>query len=238
MIGSWRGGRHLTEFRADGTFLLDADIVPEPASGRWTLEGKRLKQTCATGNQLVVNIDAISQQQMETSDPATGKKFPLRRETRMRVILDGVAEGNVTGDEFLKAGMRLRAVKGKLVARPADKSTVMPAGCRTLLMMEGGRVTELAFEFDPAVKFFAITLPGIKAGTSLPSYSLTAFNREGRPFDIAGQEHHAPSQTLPASIIMNTGEMSRVVLAVDNRLGDKMRTAFNCLPVFVIELTH
>ena len=82
--------------------------------------------------------------------------------------------------------MRLRAMKGKLVARPADNSMVMPAGCRTLLMMEGGRETELAFEFDPPVKFFAITLPGIKAGSSLPTYTLTAFNREGRQFDIAG----------------------------------------------------
>ena len=238
LIGSWRGGRHLTEFRPDGTFVLDEDIVPEPAHGRWTLDGKRLTQTYGNGNQIVVNIDSITQQKMETSDPATGAKFPLVREIRMRIILDGVGEGNVAGDEFLKAGMRLRAVKGKLVARTADKSMVMPAGSRTLLMMEGGQVTELAFEFDPPVKLFAITLPGLKARSSLPTYTLTAYNREGRPFDIAGQERHAPKQALPASIVMNTGEMSRVVLAVDNRAGEKARATFSCLPFFLVELAR
>ena len=238
LIGSWRGGRHLTEFRADGTFGLDQDIVPEPAQGRWTLDGRRLTQTYGNGNQIVVNIDSITPQKMETSDPVTGAKFQLVREIRMRVVLDGVHEGDVAGDEFLKAGMRMRAVKGKLVARTADKSMVMPARCRTLLMMEGGQVTELAFEFDPPVKFFTIILPGLKAGSSLPTYTLTAYNRDGRPFDIAGQERHVPKQALPASIIMNTGEMSRVILAVDNRSGGKAPATLSCLPFFLVELAR
>ena len=236
LIGSWRGGRHLTEFRADGTFVLDADVVPEPAGGGWKLDGKRLTQTYREGNSLALIIESIDEREMITSDPATGQRFASHRERIARVAFDQCSPGNFTGIEFKTHGLRVAAVKGRLLVAAAAPPMVMPGARQHVLMMDGDRVTEMAFAFDPPVKSFTITLPGIGGGASFPTYQLTAYNRAGQGFDGIGQEHHVPTRPVPARLTLSSGEMSRVVLSVDNRFGETAWATYNCLPIAEIEL--
>jgi hypothetical protein len=236
LIGSWRGGRHLTEFRADGTFVLDADVVPEPAGGGWKLDGNRLTQAFRQGNSLALIIESIDEREMITSDPVTGQRFASQRESIARVAFDQCSPGNVTGDEFKADGLRIAAVKGRLLVAAAAAAMVMPGTRKQVLMVDGDRVTEMAFAFDPPVKSFTITLPGIGGGSSFPTYQLTAYNRAGQGFDAIRQEHHVPTRPAPARLTLNSGEMSRVVLSVDNRFGNTAWATYNCLPIAEIEL--
>lgn len=42
IIGTWQGGRHRTQYFADGTFVTDPHLVPDPPRGKWWVEGDRL----------------------------------------------------------------------------------------------------------------------------------------------------------------------------------------------------
>lgn len=42
MIGTWQGGRHRTQYFADGTFVTDPHLVPNPPRGQWQVQGDRL----------------------------------------------------------------------------------------------------------------------------------------------------------------------------------------------------
>ncbi len=238
IVGSWRGGRHLTEFRADGTFVLDADIVPEPATGIWTITGSFLTQTFREGNQITQNIDGISDQEMLTSDPKTGQVFTLKRENTARVHFDTLNPGRITGDEFKGRGLRLTTPQGNLmiVAAPTPPM-VMPDGHRHLLMVNAGLANEFALEFNPPVKSFTITLPGLTGGSSFPTYSVTSYDAAGVGFDKIGQEHWVPKVPNPLIIVVDSGRMiSRAVIAVDNRFGKTAWATYNSLPIVQIEL--
>jgi hypothetical protein len=52
LLGKWKGGRHTTLFRADGTFILDPDITPQPirqSIDSWGVQGNQLIRTDVTG---------------------------------------------------------------------------------------------------------------------------------------------------------------------------------------------
>lgn len=236
LIGSWRGGRHLMEYRADGTFLLDPDIVPEPAGGTWKLEGNRLTETFRAGNGFTLTIESLSEREMITSDTATGNKYVSHRENIIRVGFDQVKAGSMSSTQYRVPGLRIAAVKGTLSVMPAAPSMVMRNGRKQLLMISGDRVTEMAFEFDPPARAFTITLPGIGGGSSFPTYRMTAYNRAGQAFNAIGQEHWIPARPVPARITMNQGEMVRAVLSVDNRFGNTAWATFSCLPISEIEV--
>lgn len=239
LTGSWRGGRHLTEFRADGTFLLDPDIVPEPAGGRWKLEGRRLTQTYHEGNSIVLDIVSIGGREMTASDPATGQKFSFRREDIARIWLNDLQSGAIKGDELSRLGLSMTSAKGSLAVMDADKSMVMPGGTRRLLIIEGERVTELAFTISPPARAFSITLPGISGGSSFPTFRMTAFDRAGRALDSVVREHWIPGQPRTERLTLSPGsEMTRVVIAVDNRFGDTAWATFNCLPIAEVEIVR
>ena len=45
LVGKWKGGRHTTQYFADGTFILDPDITPQPireSVARWRIKGDKL----------------------------------------------------------------------------------------------------------------------------------------------------------------------------------------------------
>ncbi len=42
MIGTWKGGRHVTQYLADGSFYTDPHLVPNPPRGQWQIQGDRL----------------------------------------------------------------------------------------------------------------------------------------------------------------------------------------------------
>lgn len=231
LLGSWRGGRHLTEFKADGTFLLDADIVPEPAGGVWKLEGRRLRQTYREGNAIVLDIMSIEGREMLTRDPATNQEFKYHREDNVYLNPDQLKTGDLGGDEFATKGLRMKALTGRLYVYDAVPPMMMPGVRKKTIMVDGDRITKLALEFDPPVRSFTMTLPGLTGGSSFPTFKMTAFNRAGIGFDVVGREHWIPSRPVPETIKMASGEMSRIEIAVDNVFGDTAWATFNCLPI-------
>lgn len=231
MLGSWRGGRHLTEFNADGTFLLDADIVPEPAGGVWKLEGRRLTQTYREGNAIVLDIVSIAGREMITRDPQNSQEFKFRREDNAYLNPDTLPSGDMTGDEFKSKGLRMKALKGKLVVFDAGPPMAMPGVRKKVIIVDGGFVSSMAFEFDPPVRSFTITLPGVTGGSSFPTFKMTAFNRAGVGYDVIGREHWIPDKPVTTTLTMNSGEIARIELDVDNRFGDTAWATFNCLPI-------
>lgn len=79
MIGSWKGGRHVTQYFADGTFVTDPHLVPNPPRGQWQVQGDRLVQYYPqAGTTTTHNILSISGQELVLRDPQ-GNTFRLRK---------------------------------------------------------------------------------------------------------------------------------------------------------------
>jgi hypothetical protein len=76
IVGRWQGARHVKEFRADGTFLLD----PEPGApplGTWRIIGDKLEQKWESGTDQDT-IVSITRDEMVIRSQA-GKEYSLRR---------------------------------------------------------------------------------------------------------------------------------------------------------------
>ena len=175
------------------------------------------------------------------SDPSIPTPSP--QGTVAKVDFTELKPGDINGDEFGAAGLQLAASKGRLYVLPAQlPAMVMPAGQKQVLAVRGDdrggdvRVTEFALEFNPPVKSFTITLPGLRGGASFPTYSITAFNPSGAIVGMVGREHWIPTVPEPARITLNKGMMSRAVISVDNRFGNTAWATYNCLPIVEIEL--
>lgn len=237
LVGQWRSSRHLTEFLADGTFLQDADITPEPASGSWRLEGNQVRITFTNGNGFAFVIDSISDQEMSTSDPFSGQKFQSRRERNARIHFDSLTSDAITGNEFAAQGLRITSAGSRLFVTLAPQPPMsMPGGRKQVFMVDGGFVTNVAFEFKEPVRSFTIVLPGLTNGSSYPTFQMTAFDASGQGVDSVGGEHWIPNNPTPTLFTMNSAPMSRVVISVDNRFGDTAWATYNCLPIAEIRL--
>ena len=61
LIGKWKGGRHVTQYFADGTFVTDPHLMPDPPKGRWQAQGDRLIEYFPQANRTlthkIVSID-------------------------------------------------------------------------------------------------------------------------------------------------------------------------------------
>ena len=172
-----------------------------------------------------------------TAMPAAPKATPSLQGISAKLGFSTLKPGYISGDEFSAVGVRLTASKGRLHVLPAQApAMVMPAGQTQVLAVDGDRVTEFALEFNPPVKAFTLTLPGLRGGASFPTYSITAFNPAGASFDVVGQEHWIPTVPAPARITLNKGMMSRAVIFVDNRFGNTAWATYSCLPLVEIEL--
>jgi len=169
--------------------------------------------------------------------PAAPKATPALQGISSTLVFSALKPGYISGEEFRAVGVRLTASKGRLHVLPAQlPAMVMPAGQTQVLAVAGDRVTEFALEFNPPVKAFTLTLPGLRGGASFPTYSITAFNPAGASFDMVGQQHWIPSVPAPARITLDKGMMSRAVIFVDNRFGNTAWATYSCLPIAEIEL--
>lgn len=81
LVGSWKGGRHVTQYLADGSFYTDPHLVPNPPRGRWRIEGDRLIQTFPQANTTTThNILSITANELVLRS-ARGETFRFRRGT-------------------------------------------------------------------------------------------------------------------------------------------------------------
>ncbi len=79
LVGSWKGGRHVTQYLADGSFYTDPHLVPNPPRGQWRIEGDRLIQHFPqAGMTTTHNILSISGNELVLRN-AKGQTFRFKR---------------------------------------------------------------------------------------------------------------------------------------------------------------
>ena len=82
LVGSWKGGRHVTQYRADGSFYTDPHLVPNPPRGQWRIEGDRLIKFFPQANITTVdNILSITANELVLRN-AQGQTFRHKRGTQ------------------------------------------------------------------------------------------------------------------------------------------------------------
>ena len=77
VIGKWQGGRHLTQYLPNHTFLMDSEPGDTPR-GTWQLDGDKLLKTFSEGGTDVYTIISINKTEMIIQS-AAGKKSSLLR---------------------------------------------------------------------------------------------------------------------------------------------------------------
>lgn len=168
--------------------------------------------------------------------PAPKPPRPAIRANESTLNFSAVRTGPLSGDEFFEEGVRLTATRGQMVATPAQPPMTMPAGASQVMMMQGDRITEFVLTFDPPVKSFSLTLPGLSGGSSFPSYSIVAYGPSGAALKKIGVQHWIPKTPSPRKISYAQGPVARAVVRVDNRFGETAWATYNCLPITEIEL--
>jgi hypothetical protein len=61
-----------------------------------------------------------------------------------------------------------------------------------VLLVSGERVTSLTIAFKTPIKRFSLTRIGTAGGASVPTWTLDAFDSEGKVVESAGEEHGLP----------------------------------------------
>ena len=51
LVGTWHGNRHDTQFRADGTWIVDPPVEGDNSRGKWRIEHGRLIETWRFGDE-------------------------------------------------------------------------------------------------------------------------------------------------------------------------------------------
>lgn len=81
IVGSWKGGRHVTQYRADGSFYTDPHLVPNPPRGQWQIQGDRLIQFFPPANLTTTHqILSITSNELVLRN-AKGETFRFKRGT-------------------------------------------------------------------------------------------------------------------------------------------------------------
>ena len=79
LIGTWQGTRHRKQYFADGTFVTDPHLVPDPPRAQWRVEGDRLTEYYPEpGTTITVRILSISNRELVTTDDQ-GHTFRAKR---------------------------------------------------------------------------------------------------------------------------------------------------------------
>ena len=69
LVGTWQGGRHRMQYFADGTFVTDPHLVPNPPRGQWRVEGDRLIEYAPpSGITIKLNIVSVTDRDLVTRD--------------------------------------------------------------------------------------------------------------------------------------------------------------------------
>jgi hypothetical protein len=78
LVGQWQGGRHRTQYLADGTFIIDPDLPYAKPLGRWRVQAQTLIESFFAGNSLSWTIVALSERELVLKDQQ-GRVFHLKR---------------------------------------------------------------------------------------------------------------------------------------------------------------
>lgn len=79
LIGTWQGPRHRKQYFADGTFVIDPHLVPNPPRMQWRIEGDRLTEYYPEGpTTITVRIVSMTNRQLITTDDQ-GHTLPSKR---------------------------------------------------------------------------------------------------------------------------------------------------------------
>jgi Flp pilus assembly protein TadD len=80
LVGTWEGGRHRTQYFANGTFVTDPHLVPDPPRAQWQIQGDRLVEYFPQANMTTThNILSLTSKELVLRN-ANGQTF---RKTRV-----------------------------------------------------------------------------------------------------------------------------------------------------------
>ena len=69
LVGTWQGVRHRKQYFADGTFVTDPHLVPNPPRAQWRIEGDRLIEYLPeAGVTITSRIVSITNRELVTTD--------------------------------------------------------------------------------------------------------------------------------------------------------------------------
>ena len=79
LVGTWQGTRHRKQYFADGTFVTDPHLVPNPPRTQWRVEGDRLTEYYSgAGSNITLRILSIDNRELVTTDDQ-GHTFRAKR---------------------------------------------------------------------------------------------------------------------------------------------------------------
>ena len=79
LVGTWQGTRHRKQYFADGIFVTDPHLVPNPPRTQWRVEGDRLTEYYSgAGSNITLRILSIDNRELVTTDDQ-GHTFRAKR---------------------------------------------------------------------------------------------------------------------------------------------------------------
>lgn len=168
-----------------------------------------------------------------------GPAPPTSSEASVKIDFSTMAVGFLGEDAFAAHGVRaLKTFGGRPAINDADPGMVLPRDYTRVLNVRGNSPqTSLVFEFDAAIRSFTVTRIGGNP-TSLPTWTLEAYDSSGRIIDTVSQmrgDTNEPRIRTPATFAVRGSAISSVALAVDNRHGSGTWATYNCLPLVEIQ---
>lgn len=161
-----------------------------------------------------------------TKEPPAGQKAGEKA-----VSFDQLVPGPLSPDAFASIGLRFMREQGAPGVFKPEPNMVLPQG-RTQVLLVGGtgdRVTSLSIAFNTPIKRFSLTRIGTANGASVPTWTLNAYDSNGKVVASIGEEHGLPAA--PREVSVEGSGIVRVQLSTDNRFGDTAWATWNSLPV-------
>jgi hypothetical protein len=152
------------------------------------------------------------------------------------VSFDEIEPGPLSRDAFASLGMQLLQRQGALGVYKSEPNMVLPKGRDRVLLVAGDRETSLTIAFNPPIERFGVTRIGTAGGASVPTWTLRAYDTEGKIIASTGEKHGLPST--PRQVSVEGSSIVRVQLDTDNRFGAGTWATWNSLPVAEFKITR
>jgi hypothetical protein len=152
------------------------------------------------------------------------------------ITFDELQTGPLPMDAFVQYGIRLKKGKGEPGVYAAEPNMVLPGPAQKVMLIGGERVTSFTILLDPPVKRFVLYRVGTANGASVPTWKMTAYNRNGKVLGTSGEQHGLPLEPQPFGV--DADGITRVELTTDNRYGDATWATWNSLPVAGFDFTR
>ena len=147
---------------------------------------------------------------------------------------DVLNAGAFPPNAFTARGARFVAEKGEALIAVADPNMILPDGRQNVLLLGGEKVTSLTIHFAEPLRRLGVTRIGTRGGTSIPTWSLEAFDAQGKLVASTGETHGLPKTAQTFSV--SGAGIVRVRLQTDNRNGNTVWATWNSLPVVEFEI--